>query len=67
MVHLQVARILLFIYMFYHVYLHSGQVEKMHTFGQILVVVVPLVLSVMNLAWFVKIIKGLRKTIAKMQ
>ncbi|XP_057433436.1 uncharacterized protein LOC130726217 [Lotus japonicus] len=62
-----VARILLFIYMFYHVYLHFDQVEQMHTFGRILVIVVPLVLSVMNLVWFSKIIKGLRKTLAKRQ
>ncbi|KAG5017414.1 hypothetical protein AAZX31_08G294700 [Glycine max] len=62
-----VARILLFIYMFYHVYLHFDEVEQMHTFGQILVIVVPLVLSVMNLVWFAKIIKGLRKTLAKRQ
>ncbi|KAK7304967.1 hypothetical protein VNO77_42864 [Canavalia gladiata] len=62
-----VARILLFIYMFYHVYLHFDQVEQMHTYGQILVMVVPLVLAVMNLVWFSKIIKGLRKTLAKRQ
>ncbi|KAL2322453.1 hypothetical protein Fmac_026832 [Flemingia macrophylla] len=62
-----VARILLFIFMFYHVYLHFDQVKQMHTFGQLLVMVVPLVLSVMNLIWFSKIIKGLRKTLAKRQ
>ncbi|ESW18249.1 hypothetical protein PHAVU_006G025300 [Phaseolus vulgaris] len=62
-----VARILLFIYMFYHVYLHFHQVEQMQPFGQILVVAVPVVLSVMNLVWFAKIIKGLRKTLAKRQ
>lgn len=43
------------------------QVQQMHTFGQILVIVVPLVLSVMNLIWFSKIIKGLMKTLAKRQ
>ncbi|CAL0307449.1 unnamed protein product [Lupinus luteus] len=42
-------------------------VEQMHTFGQILVIVVPVVLSIMNLVWFSKIIKGLRKTLAKRQ
>ncbi|KAK2377655.1 hypothetical protein P8452_49321 [Trifolium repens] len=62
-----VARILLFVYMFYHAYLHFDQVQQMHTFGQILVVVVPVVLSVMNLIWFSKIIKGLMKTLAKRQ
>ncbi|KAL2316838.1 hypothetical protein Fmac_030714 [Flemingia macrophylla] len=62
-----VARVLLFVYMFYHVYLHFDQVEQMHTLGQVLVIVVPLVLSIMNLVWFSKIIKGLRKTLAKRQ
>ncbi|KAJ1385352.1 TRAM/LAG1/CLN8-like proteiny domain, partial [Sesbania bispinosa] len=62
-----VARILLFIYMFYHAYLHFDQVQQMHTFGQILVIVVPLVLTIMNLVWFSKIIKGLMKTLAKRQ
>ncbi|KAE9606309.1 hypothetical protein Lal_00013585 [Lupinus albus] len=62
-----VARIILFVYMFYHVYLHFDQVEQMHNFGQILVIVVPFVLSIMNLVWFSKIIKGLRKTLAKRQ
>ncbi|KAK7276731.1 hypothetical protein RIF29_17876 [Crotalaria pallida] len=62
-----VARILLFVFMSYHVYLHFDQVQQMHTFGKILVIVVPLVLSIMNLVWFSKIIKGLRKTLAKRQ
>ncbi|KAI4308135.1 hypothetical protein L6164_031239 [Bauhinia variegata] len=62
-----VARILLFFYIFYHVYLHFDQVKQMHSFGQILVLIVPLVLSVMNLVWFSKIIKGLKKTLAKRQ
>lgn len=62
-----VARIILFIYLFYHVYLHYDQVRQMQRFGQFLVLVVPLVLSVMNLMWFVKIYKGMKKTLAKRQ
>ncbi|GKV44263.1 hypothetical protein SLEP1_g51460 [Rubroshorea leprosula] len=61
------ARVLLFIYMFYHVYLHYDQVIQMHIFGYLLVFVVPLVLCIMNLVWFGKIVKGLRKTLAKSQ
>lgn len=108
---MQVARILLFIYAFYHVYLHfdqvmssamtflvttytytsimlelltwpqalcstvrflrsffiSEQVKQMHDFGKLLIFGVPLVLFVMNLMWFGKILKGLRKTLAKRQ
>ncbi|KAA8537108.1 hypothetical protein F0562_029586 [Nyssa sinensis] len=62
-----VARILLFIYMFYHVYLHYDQVLQMHTFGFVLVFAVPSALATMNLMWFGKIIKGLKKTLAKSQ
>ncbi|KAM7524666.1 hypothetical protein LguiA_014568 [Lonicera macranthoides] len=62
-----VARILLFLYMFYHVYLHYHQVMQMHTIGFLLVFVVPSALATMNLMWFGKIIKGLRKTLAKRQ
>ncbi|KAK4355826.1 hypothetical protein RND71_024797 [Anisodus tanguticus] len=60
-----VARILLFIYLFCHVYIHFDQVRQMHTFGIFLVSVVPLVLALLNLVWFWKILKGLNKTLAK--
>lgn len=60
-----VARILLFVYLFYHVYLHYDQVLKMHAFGLYLVFVVPSVLAIMNLVWFGKILKGLQKTLSK--
>ncbi|KAM3284513.1 TLC domain-containing protein 4-B [Capsicum chacoense] len=60
-----VARILLFIYMFYHVYLHYDQVIHMHIFGILLVFGVPAALGVMNLMWFGKIIKGLKKNLLK--
>jgi len=60
-----VARILLFIYMFYHVYLHYNQVMRMHIFGYVLVFGVPAALGVMNLIWFGKIVRGVKKTLAK--
>ncbi|KAF9587614.1 hypothetical protein IFM89_004446 [Coptis chinensis] len=60
-----VARVLLFAYLFYHVYLHYKQVQRMHAFGIFLVLVVPLVLSIMNLMWFGKILKGLKKQLAR--
>ncbi|KAK9714408.1 hypothetical protein RND81_06G091900 [Saponaria officinalis] len=62
-----VARILLFVYMFFHVYLHYDQVIEMHAFGYFLVFVVPSVLAAMNLMWFGKILKGLKKTLTKKQ
>ncbi|KAK9223429.1 hypothetical protein WN944_011872 [Citrus x changshan-huyou] len=62
-----IARILLFVYMFYHVYLHYDQVVEMHAIGYLLVFVVPFVLAIMNMMWFGKILKGLKKTLAKRQ
>lgn len=62
-----VARVLLFVYLFYHLYVHYDQVKEMQTFGLLLVFVVPYVLGVMNLMWFVKIVKGMKKTLAKRQ
>ncbi|GAV76240.1 TRAM_LAG1_CLN8 domain-containing protein [Cephalotus follicularis] len=62
-----IARVLLFIYMFYHVYRHYDQVIQMHTFGSLLVFGVPSALAIMNLMWFAKILKGLKKTLAKRQ
>lgn len=60
-----VARILLFVFMFYHVYLHHDQVMQMHIIGFLLVHGVPSALAIMNMMWFGKIINGLTKTIAK--
>ncbi|XP_039031870.1 TLC domain-containing protein 4-like [Hibiscus syriacus] len=62
-----VARVLLFMHLFYHVYLHYDQVKQLHSYGLLLILVVPFVLSIMNLMWFGKIIRGLRKTLAKRQ
>ncbi|KAK8524676.1 hypothetical protein V6N13_015687 [Hibiscus sabdariffa] len=62
-----IARVLLFGYMFYHVYLHYTQVIKMHAFGYMLVFGVPSVLAIMNLMWFGKIIKGVVKVLTKRQ
>ncbi|XP_052147740.1 uncharacterized protein LOC127766668 [Oryza glaberrima] len=60
-----VARILLFIYVFYHIYLHYSQVMQMHAFGYYLTFIVPSVLFVMNTMWFMKILKGVKKTLGK--
>ncbi|CAM8887951.1 unnamed protein product [Rhodiola kirilowii] len=60
-----VARIILFIYFFYHLYSHYDQVKELQTFGKILVFVVPYVLAAMNALWFAKIVKGMMKTLAK--
>ncbi|KAM3269928.1 TLC domain-containing protein 4-B isoform X1 [Capsicum chacoense] len=62
-----VARILLFIYLFHHVYIHYDQVKHLPSFAIFLLSVVPLILTVMNLVWFWKIVKGLKKTLVKRQ
>ncbi|XP_031505155.1 uncharacterized protein LOC116267526 isoform X1 [Nymphaea colorata] len=62
-----IARILLFGYIYHHVYLHYYQVKQMFFFGFFLVFVVPFALAVMNLMWFGKILKGLKKILAKRQ
>ncbi|KAJ4880981.1 P-loop containing nucleoside triphosphate hydrolase protein [Raphanus sativus] len=59
------ARILLFIYMFYHVYTRYDQVVVMHTFGYLLVFVVPIALSVMNLMWFEGFYYSSRKSVER--
>ncbi|XP_072956181.1 uncharacterized protein [Typha angustifolia] len=61
------ARIFLFIYLFYHIYLHYDQILQLHTFGYLLTVLTPTTLFVMNMMWFGKIVKGLKKTLAKRQ
>ncbi|ONK55583.1 uncharacterized protein A4U43_UnF1170 [Asparagus officinalis] len=57
-----VARILLFFYLFYHVYVHYDQVKQMDIYGLLLVFGVPSALGIMNMIWFAKILKGLKKT-----
>ncbi|XP_071724277.1 uncharacterized protein [Rutidosis leptorrhynchoides] len=61
------ARILLFIYIFYHIYSHYTQVEALDGFGHLLALGVPSALAFMNMMWFGKILKGLKKTLAKRQ
>ncbi|XP_027063255.1 uncharacterized protein [Coffea arabica] len=60
-----VARMLLFLYLFYHIWVHYDKVMQMQTFGHCLVLGVPSVLIVLNSVWFWKILMGLKKTLAK--
>ncbi|KAF5729188.1 transmembrane protein 56-B-like isoform X1 [Tripterygium wilfordii] len=62
-----IARILLFLYLFNHVYRHYDQVMQLHIMGYLLVFVVPTALAILNLMWFGRILKGLKKTLAKKQ
>ncbi|KAJ1263607.1 hypothetical protein BS78_09G198800 [Paspalum vaginatum] len=60
-----VARIVLFIYLFYHILTNYDQVKQMDSFACLLISVVPTILFVMNIIWFSKILRGLKKTLAK--
>ncbi|CAB78159.1 hypothetical protein [Arabidopsis thaliana] len=60
-----VARVLLFIFFFVHMYLHFHQVKQVFPLGFYSLLTIPPALAVMNLLWFWKITKGLIKTLSK--
>ncbi|CAN8308161.1 unnamed protein product [Cochlearia groenlandica] len=60
-----VARILLFIYLFVHMYFHFHQVKQVFPLGFYTIITISPALTTMNLIWFWKITKGMIKTISK--
>lgn len=60
-----VARILLFVYFFTHMYLHFDQVKMVFPLGFYSLLLVPSMLAVMNAFWFSKIFKGMVKTLSR--
>ncbi|KAK7387321.1 hypothetical protein VNO78_28039 [Psophocarpus tetragonolobus] len=60
-----IARIILFMYFFIHMWTHFDEVKEIFPLGFYSLIVVPPVLATMNLFWFWKIAKGLVKTISK--
>ncbi|KAL4587872.1 hypothetical protein LXL04_000747 [Taraxacum kok-saghyz] len=60
-----VARVILFVFFFYHMFTHFDQVKQVYTMGYYSLLTIPPALAVMNLNWFRKIAKGLIKTITK--
>lgn len=60
-----IARILLFIYFFYHMFTHFDQVKKVYTLGFYSLLTAPPALAIMNVFWFLKIARGLVKTLSK--
>lgn len=60
-----VARILLFIYFFIHMFTHFNEVKTIFPLGFFSLLTVAPVLAAMNLFWFWKIAKGLIKTLCK--
>ncbi|KAL2317339.1 hypothetical protein Fmac_031215 [Flemingia macrophylla] len=60
-----VARIFLFMFLFYHIGTHLNEVKEYFLFGVYTLIMVPSVLAVLNICWFWKIAKGLVKTLTK--
>ncbi|KAH7427156.1 hypothetical protein KP509_10G032100 [Ceratopteris richardii] len=59
------ARVLLFVYLFSHIYLHYEQVKEIFPAGFYYLFIAPPALALMNVLWFYKILKGLIRTIHK--
>jgi len=60
-----VARIILFIYFFIHIYIHYDEVKLITPAGFYSLFITPPLLFLMNIYWFGRIMKGLRKTLSK--
>ncbi|KAG6418035.1 hypothetical protein SASPL_120233 [Salvia splendens] len=60
-----VARIFLFVFYFYHMYVHFDQVKLVYPLGFYSLLTVPPVLATMNLFWFWKIARGMVRTLSK--
>ncbi|TKY56630.1 Transmembrane protein 56-B [Spatholobus suberectus] len=60
-----VARIFLFMFLFYDIGTRFDEVKEVFLFGFYTLIMVPSVLAVLNIFWFWKIAKGLVKTLTK--
>ncbi|CAA0842411.1 Phospholipase SGR2 [Striga hermonthica] len=54
-----VARIILFMFFFYHIFIHYDQVKQIFPLGFYSLLTVPPVISLMNVFWFWKITRGM--------
>lgn len=61
------ARVLLFVYCFIHIYFHYDQVRQVHDIGYYFTVTAPVVLGSLNLMWFFKILQALNRTLKRKQ
>ncbi|KAL8549105.1 hypothetical protein ACS0TY_008101 [Phlomoides rotata] len=60
-----VARIFLFVFFYYHMFVHFDQVKQVFPVGFYSLLTVPCALAVMNVFWFWKITRGMVKTLSK--
>ncbi|KAK1428576.1 hypothetical protein QVD17_17414 [Tagetes erecta] len=62
-----VARVILFVFFFYHIFTHFDQVNQVfYPMGYYTLLTIPPMIAMMNLLWFWKIAKGLIKTLTKL-
>ncbi|KAG6554991.1 hypothetical protein Mapa_003576 [Marchantia paleacea] len=59
------ARVILFIYFFYHVYTEFDQISQLYLPGFYFMFTAPPTLALMNLFWFYKIVAGALRVLAK--
>jgi len=62
-----VARVLLFIYCFTHMYIHHDQLRQVHKLGYFFMILAPGGLGFMNVIWFFKILQSLFRTLYRKQ
>ncbi|KAI3682544.1 hypothetical protein L1987_82596 [Smallanthus sonchifolius] len=63
-----VARVILFVFFFYHLFTHFDQVNQVfYPMGYYTLLTIPPMLAMMNLFWFWKIAQGLMKTVSKLR
>lgn len=60
-----VARVINFIYCFYHLYIHTEEVTQLHTAGFIFLLLAPTSLGLMNFFWFYKIVSAVLRTMKR--
>ncbi|KAL8055779.1 hypothetical protein ABFS82_04G077100 [Erythranthe guttata] len=60
-----VARVILFVFFFYHMFTYFDQVKQVYPMGFYSLLIVPPAMAIMNLFWFWKIARGMIKTLGK--
>ncbi|XP_011080603.1 transmembrane protein 56-B [Sesamum indicum] len=59
------ARVIIFLFFFYHMFIHFDQVKKVVPMGFYSLLTIPPTMAMMNVFWFWKIARGVLKTLSK--
>ncbi|KAL0458985.1 UNVERIFIED_CONTAM: TLC domain-containing protein 4-B [Sesamum latifolium] len=59
------ARIIIFLFFFYHMFIHFDQVKKVVPLGFYSLLTIPPTMAMMNVFWFMKIARGTLKVLSK--